>query len=251
MATVTYSGIAERYGYTPYGVMTALTAAGVVKAGGSDLAWTVGHQGLVFVADAGMYANRARWYSPTLMRFASTDPLGYGAGDANVYRYEMDNPATLTDPSGLRWDAQHVVGDVGWGALGGTVGAIGALALIGAPITIPALAAAAVAGGLVGAFFADSNGEAFGLGAFIGAWVGPFAALVGEIGFLPAAAFFGGELFLGPGGSGLLPGRARCPNPPKPGSGRSFLSVENRLSTPPKRLEEELQFATEEECWML
>ena len=102
MATVNYSGIAERYGYTPYGVMTALTVAGAVKAGGSDLAWTVGHQGLMFVANAGMYANRARWYSPTLMRFASTDPLGYGAGDANIYRYEGNNPSTRTDPSGLQ-----------------------------------------------------------------------------------------------------------------------------------------------------
>ena len=48
VATVNYSGVVERYGYTPYGVMTALTAAGVVKAGGSELAWTVGHQGLVY-----------------------------------------------------------------------------------------------------------------------------------------------------------------------------------------------------------
>ncbi|RLC69600.1 MAG: hypothetical protein DRI81_20260, partial [Chloroflexi bacterium] len=46
------------------------------------------------------YYYRARTYSPRLGRFLSHDPLGFDAGDYNLYRYAFDNPANLTDPSG-------------------------------------------------------------------------------------------------------------------------------------------------------
>ncbi|MCP4361917.1 MAG: hypothetical protein GY796_28225, partial [Chloroflexi bacterium] len=50
--------------------------------------------------ESGNYYYRARIYSPALGRFLSTDPLGYAAGDANLYRYTFNNPANLTDPTG-------------------------------------------------------------------------------------------------------------------------------------------------------
>jgi uncharacterized protein RhaS with RHS repeats len=41
-------------------------------------------------------------YSPTLGRFLSMDPLGFDAGDYNLYRYV--NPINATDPTGeLAW----------------------------------------------------------------------------------------------------------------------------------------------------
>jgi RHS repeat-associated protein len=43
---------------------------------------------------------RARYYNPSLQRFISEDPLGYGDG-INLYRYAADNPVSLTDPFGL------------------------------------------------------------------------------------------------------------------------------------------------------
>jgi RHS repeat-associated protein len=43
---------------------------------------------------------RARYYSPTLHRFISEDPLG-PVGGRNYYRYVQNNPLTLTDPTGL------------------------------------------------------------------------------------------------------------------------------------------------------
>jgi RHS repeat-associated protein len=43
---------------------------------------------------------RARYYSPTLQRFVSQDPLYFGGGDFNLYSYVLDDPADLTDPSG-------------------------------------------------------------------------------------------------------------------------------------------------------
>jgi len=40
-------------------------------------------------------------YSPTLGRFVTTDPIGFQAGDVNLYRFVENNPANMVDPSGL------------------------------------------------------------------------------------------------------------------------------------------------------
>ena len=50
---------------------------------------------------AGEYYNRARWFDPNIGRFTSQDPIGFGGGDANVYRYVANNITNFTDPSGL------------------------------------------------------------------------------------------------------------------------------------------------------
>ena len=42
-----------------------------------------------------------RDYFPTLGRWTSLDPLGYDAGDINLYWALGNNPAHGTDPSGL------------------------------------------------------------------------------------------------------------------------------------------------------
>ncbi len=47
-----------------------------------------------------LYYYRARFYDPTTGRFLSKDPLGYDAGDANLYRYVGNGPTNGTDPSG-------------------------------------------------------------------------------------------------------------------------------------------------------
>ena len=48
----------------------------------------------------GLYFYRARYYSPTLQRFVSEDPVGF-LGGANLYRYVSNRPTDLTDPHGL------------------------------------------------------------------------------------------------------------------------------------------------------
>ena len=48
----------------------------------------------------GLYYYRARYYDPVIQRFASEDPLGFAAGDQNLYAYVFDDPTDLTDPSG-------------------------------------------------------------------------------------------------------------------------------------------------------
>jgi RHS repeat-associated protein len=57
-----------------------------------------------FDAETGLYYNRARHLDPATGRWTTQDPLGYAAGDTNLYRY-VGNMATLaTDPSGnLAW----------------------------------------------------------------------------------------------------------------------------------------------------
>jgi RHS repeat-associated protein len=48
----------------------------------------------------GLYYYRARYYSSTLHRFLSEDPLEFDGEDLNLYAYTFNNPINLADPSG-------------------------------------------------------------------------------------------------------------------------------------------------------
>jgi RHS repeat-associated protein len=39
-------------------------------------------------------------YDPALGRFLSADPIGFGCGDSNFYRYVENRPLIAKDPSG-------------------------------------------------------------------------------------------------------------------------------------------------------
>ena len=66
--------------------------------------------------ESGLNYYRARYYDPQVGRFISVDPLGFGAGDTNLYRYVSNNSTNAIDPSGLlSWQ------DVGNYAYGGLV----------------------------------------------------------------------------------------------------------------------------------
>lgn len=56
--------------------------------------------GREYDAGTGLYYYRARYYDPVLGRFLGEDPLSFGAGDANLYRYVGNDPTGGTDPSG-------------------------------------------------------------------------------------------------------------------------------------------------------
>jgi RHS repeat-associated protein len=47
----------------------------------------------------GLYSYRARYYSPSLGRFISEDPIGF-AGGLNQYAYVGNDPVNAIDPSG-------------------------------------------------------------------------------------------------------------------------------------------------------
>jgi len=52
----------------------------------------------------GLYHFGARWDDPVDGRWVSQDPLGFGGGDSNLYRYAGNRPTNQTDPTGLYLD---------------------------------------------------------------------------------------------------------------------------------------------------
>ena len=60
-----------------------------------------GFTGREFDAESGLYYYRARYYDPALGQFIQSDPIGFAAGDLNIYAYVENDPFNWTDPSGL------------------------------------------------------------------------------------------------------------------------------------------------------
>jgi RHS repeat-associated protein len=61
-----------------------------------------GYTGRDWDSDTDLQYNRARWYDPAQGRWLSQDPIGFAAGDVNLYRYVGNHPTYSTDPSGLQ-----------------------------------------------------------------------------------------------------------------------------------------------------
>jgi len=81
--------IVTQYGYDPFG--------GTTSTGASN---TNSSQYTARENDGnGLYYYRARYYSPSLHRFVSQDPIGLDGG-ANLYAYAANSPTNLRDPSG-------------------------------------------------------------------------------------------------------------------------------------------------------
>jgi RHS repeat-associated protein len=149
------------------------------------LASAFGFTGREFDSETGLYFYRARYYSPSLGRFTSKDPIGLDGGDVNFYGYVGNNPVNYTDPWGLKWydfmfqigvkqalkstieiyvpdpAAQRIVlsgiGGAARGALAGAVGgssALGVGALPGAAVG----ASVGLAGGLLWQVMLESTG---------------------------------------------------------------------------------------------
>jgi len=49
----------------------------------------------------GLYYYRSRYYSPSIGRFISEDPIGWASGQTNAYAYVGGNPVQFDDPYGL------------------------------------------------------------------------------------------------------------------------------------------------------
>ncbi|MEI7687860.1 MAG: RHS repeat-associated core domain-containing protein, partial [Planctomycetota bacterium] len=61
-------------------------------------AWT----GREIEAEVHLQFNRARYYDPSIGRWISRDPMGFDAGDSNLYRYVRNSPTNFNDPSGYQ-----------------------------------------------------------------------------------------------------------------------------------------------------
>jgi len=62
-----------------------------------------GFTGREYDPELDLYFYRARYYDPQQGRFVSQDPLGFAAGDSNLYRYVANAPLTARDPMGTSW----------------------------------------------------------------------------------------------------------------------------------------------------
>jgi RHS repeat-associated protein len=72
--------------------------------------------GREYDSETGLYYYRARYYDPAIARFLSQDPLGFNAGDSNLYRYVRNGPTNATDAMGLQFK-----GGFGYGGMGGDI----------------------------------------------------------------------------------------------------------------------------------
>jgi RHS repeat-associated protein len=59
----------------------------------------------------GLQNNGERWYDSSTGGWISKDPIGFDAGDTNLYRYVGNSPTNATDPTGLNrcvvWQGPH------------------------------------------------------------------------------------------------------------------------------------------------
>jgi len=97
--TNTDGEVVQRFAYDPFGRSTVL--ADDFTASTDTYAWHYRHQGLYVDPTTSRVYNRARWLDVDLGRFISVDPLGFGAGDVNLYRYVGNGPVSAVDPSGM------------------------------------------------------------------------------------------------------------------------------------------------------
>ena len=68
-----------------------------------------GWNGYDYDAATKFYNNHARFYDPQSQRWMSQDPMGFDAGDSNLYRYVNNAPTNGVDPSGF--DVYRIGGD--------------------------------------------------------------------------------------------------------------------------------------------
>jgi RHS repeat-associated protein len=92
--------VVERFVYDPYGAVSVLAPDWTARSS-SLYGWRDLFQGARQDPATGLYNFRNREYSPTLGRFLQNDPLGFGGGDANLYRLEGGSPLDAVDPNGL------------------------------------------------------------------------------------------------------------------------------------------------------
>jgi len=119
--------LTTQYTYQAFGA-TTLTGGATMN----PIGWT-GRE----LDGTGLQFLRARYYSPTLQRFLSEDPVGLLGGDVNLYAYVGNNPIRFIDPLGLDRQDPFMVDEPGleepWlldpTALIGGLGGIGSKAL--------------------------------------------------------------------------------------------------------------------------
>jgi RHS repeat-associated protein len=88
----TTAGVEDEITYDPFGnIVTQTNATDAVR---------FGFAGMEYDSVTGLYYDHARYYDAAIGRFTSQDPMGFAAGDTNLYRYVGNDPTAVRDPSG-------------------------------------------------------------------------------------------------------------------------------------------------------
>jgi RHS repeat-associated protein len=92
----------ERYAYTAYGMPIVMDASFVPRTDSLSLYdWETRYAGYRWDSESGQYQGRRRYLTPLLGSWPTRDPLDFDRSDVNQYRYGLNQPITVTDPSGL------------------------------------------------------------------------------------------------------------------------------------------------------
>ena len=75
--------------------------------------------GQYFDQETGLHYNYQRFYDPGTGRYTQVDPIGFWAGDVNLYRYVQNQPTNWVDSSGLdgSYPDAKMVGVSGFGGI--------------------------------------------------------------------------------------------------------------------------------------
>ncbi len=93
--------VVERYRYNPFGSPFIRNGEGWGARTESAYNNRFLYTGREWLAKIGLYDYRNRAYSPNLGRFMQPDPIGFDAGDVNIYRYVGNSAVNAKDPEGL------------------------------------------------------------------------------------------------------------------------------------------------------
>jgi RHS repeat-associated protein len=138
--------------YDSFGKITSQT--------NSSITTIFGYTGREYDSETEQYYYRARYYDQNVGKFISEDPLGFAAGDPNIYRYVGNSPTNFIDPLGLESNSPSILNRVfgGLRAIGGVFQAAGGVSLAVAGTAGTAgigSAPAIIGGGLIAARGAD------------------------------------------------------------------------------------------------
>lgn len=90
----------EKYTYDVFGQPTITSWTGTPRSS-SAVGNRFMFQGHEYLSQFGFYDFRNRAYLPKLGRFLQIDPINFGGGDYNLYRFIGGDPINCIDPSGL------------------------------------------------------------------------------------------------------------------------------------------------------
>ncbi len=123
-ALVSAGQVVERYVYDPFGAVTILTldwsVYPIANRASGLYNWQYFFQAGRYNSTSGQYNFDHRDLNPTEGRWVEMDPVGFGGGDVNQYRFAGNNPTDNTDQSGcfVSWVGAGVGALIGLGAYG-------------------------------------------------------------------------------------------------------------------------------------